>query len=337
MSWGQPSFVWLALLAPAAAALAAWVWRRRLAAAAAWAARGLWDRLLAAYRPRRLAASVGTLGLAVLGTGLALAQPRWGAATERVERRGVDVVFLLDSSLSMAAADVLPSRLYVAKTLVRRLVGRLPGNRVALVQTEGTGMVLAPLTIDAAVIDLLLDTVEPGSLPVPGTELAPGVEAALGLFPPGERKHRVLVVLSDGEDHGGGLERSLDALRQAGVVVHALGVGTPEGAPLALPDGGYKKDDDGRVVVSRLGERRLEELARATGGVYLRVTSAAADPRDVIETIEGMEKRTLEGQTTSPLEERFQWPLGLACAALLLHLALRPFGPRGESRAEAKP
>jgi Ca-activated chloride channel family protein len=278
---------------------------------------------------------VATLGLAVLGAGLALAEPRWGASTERVERRGVDVVFLLDSSLSMAAADVLPSRLYVAKSLVRRLVERLPGNRVALVQTEGTGMVLAPLTIDAAVVDLLLDTVEPGSLPVPGTELAPGVEAALRLFPPGERKHRVLVVLSDGEDHGGGLERSLETLGQAGVVVHALGVGTPEGAPLALPGGGYKKDGDGRVVISRLGERRLEALARSTGGVYLRVTGAAADPREVVERIEGMEKRTLEGQSVNALEERFQWPLGLACAALLLHLALRPFAAGGG--AEARP
>ncbi len=325
MSWGMPSLLWLALLAPAAAALALWAWRRRLAAAAAWAARGLWDRLLAAYRPRQVALSVVTLAVAVLGTGLALARPRWGASTERVERRGVDVVFLLDSSLSMAAADVAPSRLYVAKTLVRRLVERLPGNRVALVQTEGTGVVLAPLTIDAAVIDLLLDTVEPGSLPVPGTELAPGLEAALRLFPPGERKHRVLVVLSDGEDHGGGLERFTETLRQEGVVVHALGIGTPDGAPLTLPGGGYKQDDDGRVVISRLHEATLEELARATGGLYLRVTGAAADPREVVERIGEMEKRTLEGQSVNTLEERFQWPLALACAALLLHLALRPF------------
>lgn len=335
MSWGEPSLLWLALLAPAAAALALWAWRRRLAAATAWAARGLWDRLLAAHRGRRVALSVATLALAVLGTGLALARPRWGAATERVERRGVDLVFLLDSSLSMAAADVPPSRLYVAKSLVRRLVGGLPGNRVALVQTEGTGIVLAPLTIDAAVVDLLLDTVEPGSLPVPGTELGPGFEAALRLFPPGERKHRVLVVLSDGEDHGGGLERLVETLRQEGVVAHTLGIGTPQGAPLPLPGGGYKKDDDRRVVISRLHEDTLETLARETGGVYLRVTSAAADLRDVVESVEGMEKRTLEGQSLSSLEERFQWPLGLACLALVLHLALRPFRPSPAAPPEA--
>jgi Ca-activated chloride channel family protein len=337
MSWGAPHLLWLALLAPAAAALAAWAWRRRLAAATAWAARGLWDRLLAPYRPRRLALSVGTLALAVLGAGLALAQPRWGASTERVERRGVDVVFLLDSSLSMGATDVAPSRLYVAKSLVRRLVERLPGNRVALVQTEGTGVVLAPLTIDAAVIDLLLDTVEPGSLPVPGTELAPGIQSAVRLFPPGERKHRVLVVLSDGEDHGGGLDALLDTLRQEGVVVHALGIGTPEGAPLAVPGGGYKQDEDGRVVISQLHEETLEELARSTGGVYQRVTSAAADPREIVARIQGMEKRTLEGQSLNTLEERFQWPLALACAALLLHLARRPFRPAPQPAAEAAP
>jgi Ca-activated chloride channel homolog len=325
MSWGAPSLLWLALLAPAAALAAGWAWRQRLAAAAAWAARGLWDRLFAAHRPRRVVLSVLTLALAVLGTGLALARPRWGTSQERVERRGVDVVFLLDSSLSMAAADVHPSRLYVAKSLVRRLVEQLPGNRVALVQAEGTGMVLAPLTVDAAVIDLLLDTVEPGSLPVPGTELAPGFEAARRLYPPGERKHRVLIVLSDGEDHGGGLERAQEALRGDGVVVHAFGVGTPEGAPVPTPGGDFKREANGTVVISRLHEDALEELAQATGGSYRRVTSAAADLREAVGRVQGMEKRALEGQSLSTLEERFQWPLGLAGVALLLHLLVRPF------------
>ena len=243
--------------------------------------------------PGRRAVSVALLALAVLGAALALARPRWGSEVQTVERRGVDLVFVLDSSLSMAARDVTPSRLWVAKALIRRLAEEMPGNRVALVESEGEGQVLTPLTVDAAVLDLLLDAVEPGSLPVPGTELAPGLTTALGLFAEGAVPgggHRIIVLVSDGEDHGGGLERAAARLREEGVVVAALGVGTPAGGPLPLPvtpapppsaTGAapveVKRDEDGRPVISRLDEAALEGLARETGGVYVRATSAAAD------------------------------------------------------------
>jgi Ca-activated chloride channel family protein len=326
MSFAAPRLAWLVLLAPLAVALAALLWRRRLAADAAWAARALWDRLLPTYRPARLAVSVVLLGLAVLGAALALARPRWGGSTEKVERRGVDVVFLLDSSLSMAAPDVVPSRLFVAKSLVRRMVQAMPGNRVALVQTEGEGLMLTPLTLDGAVLDLLLDTVEPGSLPRPGTELASGIDTALRLFGHETRKHRALVILSDGEDFGGGLESAAARLKDEGVVVFTFGIGTPQGSTLPLPGDQLKRDAQGEVVVSRLHEEGLEPIARSTGGDYLRVTSAAADPAPIVSAIDRLEKRTVESEMVSTTEERFQWPLGLAAAALALYLAIGPFG-----------
>jgi Ca-activated chloride channel family protein len=326
--FADPRLLWLALLGPLAGLAAVWLWRRRLNADAAWASRALWDRLLPAYAPARLRVSVLCLALAVLGTALALARPRWGAGKEEVERRGVDVAFLIDSSLSMAAPDVPPSRLYVAKNLVRRMARAMPGNRVGLVQAEGTGVTLAPLTLDGGVIDLLLDTIEPGSLPSPGTELAPGLDTAVRLFGEGSEKHRVLVILSDGEDHGGGLDEKIARLRDEGIVVHAFGIGTPKGAPLPLPDGGVKRDEEGNVVMSKLHEDVLENMTRATGGSYTRVTSAALDPSPVVERIDSMEKRTVESQSVTALEERFQWPLALAAAALLLYLGVSPFAPR---------
>lgn len=332
MSFAKPDLLWLLLLAPAVAALAAALWRRRLAADAAWASRGLWDRLLPAYAPRRISLSVALLALAVAGAGSALARPRWGTGEQTVERRGVDVVFLLDSSLSMSAQDVQPSRLFVAKSLVRRMIRELPGNRVGLVQAEGTGVILAPLTLDGGVLDLLLDTVEPGSLETPGTALAPGLETALRLFGEGGEKHRALVVLSDGEDHGGGVRDRIARLEESGVVVHAFGVGTTEGARLPVPgSSGFKRDAEGNLVRSRLHEETLEDLVRGTGGTYLRATSAAADPTPILRQIDRMEKRTMESQTLSTLEERFQWPLALAALALLLHLAFGPFAAAREA------
>jgi len=337
MSFASPHLLWLALLGPAAAAAAAWAWRRRLAADAAWASRGLWDRLLAAYRPRRLALSVAALAVAVLGTALALAGPRWGTGDQKVERKGVDVVFVLDSSLSMGSFDVQPSRLYVAKALVRRMAEAMPGNRVALVQDEGEGVVLTPLTLDGAVIDLLLDTVEPGSAPEPGTQIAPGLESALRLFGQGSQKHRAVVVLSDGEDWGGGVDRMAGRLHDEGVVVHAVGIGSPQGAPVPIPGaaGEFKRDENGRVVMSRLHEETLETLTRTTGGIYMRATSAAADPAPILAKIESMQKRTLESDTLDTLVERFQWPLAAAVLALLLYLAVPPFAAIAATSVQA--
>jgi Ca-activated chloride channel family protein len=337
-SWfADPGLVGIAALSTlVAAALAAGIWRRRFAADAAWASRGLWSRLMPTWSAARVRLSVTCLALAIFCSLLALARPRWGADREEVERRGVDVVFMIDSSLSMGVQDVTPSRLYVAKALIRRMAQAMPGNRIGLVQTEGTGIVLAPLTLDGAVVDLLLDTVEPGSLPTPGTELAPGLEAALGLFGEESEKHRVLVLLSDGEDHGGGLEQQVARLREGGVVVHAFGIGTPNGAPVPIPGTGgrsFKRESDGSLVISRLHEDVLEGMARATSGSYTRVTSAAVDSTPVLRQIDSMEKRTIESQVSSHLTERFQWPLAFAVAALLLYLAVGPFAPGSAAEA----
>jgi Ca-activated chloride channel family protein len=223
--------------------------------------------------------------------------------------------------------------LAAAKVLVRRLSEAMPGNRMALVQTEGTGIVLAPLTVDGAVIDLLLDTVEPGSMPTPGTELAPGIDAALKLFGEGRQKHRALVILSDGEDFGGGLAAAADRLKDEGVVVYAFGIGTPNGARVPVPGAGQDKlDENGKPVQSRLNEETLETLTRATGGLYQRVTNAGTDPAPVVARIESMEKRTVESDTVNTREERFQWPAAAAALALLLYLAVAPFAARPGGR-----
>jgi Ca-activated chloride channel family protein len=337
MSYGHRELLWLLALAPLTLALSGWFWRRRLLATRQWVSPGLWKRLRFQVSRQRLAASLVLLSLAVAGVGLGLAQPRWGEAEDLVERRGVDIVFLLDSSLSMSAEDVSPSRLYVAKALIRSLVRSLPGNRVALVQAEGEGVVMSPLTVDAAVIDLLLDTAVPGSLPRPGTGLAHGLDLALQLFPEESEKHRALVVLSDGEDHEGGVTERLDRLEQEGVVVHALGIATHEGGTMPIRDGGTtepKRDREGRVVVTRLEEDVLRHLAENTGGLYRQVTSAGADLSGLVGAIEKMETQTYEGSVHSSLEDRFQWPLGVAATLLAAFLAFAPVAdPRREARS----
>ncbi|MGD2115821.1 MAG: VWA domain-containing protein [Acidobacteriota bacterium] len=330
MTFARPDLLALVLLAPAAAWAAGHLWRRRRDAAAAWAARGLWSRLLAEWAPGRIVRSVALLALAVLGAGLALAQPRWGSSEETVRREGVDVVYVVDASRSMGATDASPSRLAVARTLVRRLIRETPGNRVALIGAEGEGVVLSPLTADAAVVDLILDGLEPGSLPTPGTELGHALDRVTELFPPGSDRHRAAVLLSDGEDHGGGLEPRIEALAEAGVLVHAIGIGTRRGAPVPLGAGdprAVQRREDGSVVITALHDDVLERIARATGGVYLHALDGGRSLRPIVTALDAMDARTVDTTTVDTRAERFQWPLAATAIALLLHLALPPFRP----------
>jgi len=334
VTFARPDLLWLLLAAPLAAGVALWLWRRRISALSAWASESLWPRLSIELGRRRIAISVAALALAVLAATATLTEPRWGTVEETVEREGVDVVFVLDSSLSMAADDVKPDRMTVARNLIRRLAHDLPGHRVALVQAEGEGLVLAPLTVDSAVIDLLLDTIGPASLPIPGTLIRPALERAVALFPQDNQKHRVIILVSDGEDHGKQTDEVVTLLKDSGAMVFALGVGSPQGSPIRMPGSdAYKLDGEGRVVVTKLNEDLLEHLARETDGLYLRASGLGVELAPVVDAINGMERRSIDGQVLSTLAQRFQWPLGAAVLALCLHLGVAPLrAARGELR-----
>ncbi len=195
---------------------------------------------------------------------------------------------------------------------------------------------MAPLTVDNAVIDLLLDTVEPGTLPTPGTGLNHALGLAAELFPQGSESHRVIVLLSDGEDHEGGLDDGIRQLAEQGIVAHALGIGTPQGAPLPVPGGGaneLKRDRDGKIVVSRLGEDALRRLASLTDGTYLQITDAGDDLGVVLDAIDQMDRRGFSAETIEAQEDRFQWPLALAAICLLLFLVTAPVATSREPTA----
>jgi Ca-activated chloride channel family protein len=341
MSVAEPRLLWLLLLAPVTAIFAAWVWRRRIRAMASWASRGLWDRLLPGYSRARLVSAVTLLFVAVAATALALAQPRWGVIEEKIERKGVDVVLVIDSSLSMAAPDVRPDRLTVAKLLARQLVGRLAGHRLGLVQSEGEGEVLSPLTLDRSVVDLFLDALEPASLPTPGTRLSHGLGKAVLLFPPETGTRRVVVLLSDGEDHGEDWEEAVRLLGKSGVIVHAIGIGTRAGSLLPLPgsgDGsggtGYKLDEHGQPVLSKLQPEVLERVTHTTGGVYVEAERAGTSVEPIVQSISRLATRSLGTELVRQQQERFQWCIGVAVAALLVALLLSPFRPL-QAAAEA--
>jgi Ca-activated chloride channel family protein len=284
-------------------------------------------RLTEEYSPFKAHARVILL-LGFLSFGiLALARPQWGARLEEVRRKGVDIIVALDVSFSMNAEDVAPTRLQKAKGEIRGLTSRLKGDRLGLVCFAGSAVLQCPLTLDYAAVMMFLGAAGTQMVPEPGTSLAAAVTTADASFIARERKYKVLVLFTDGEDLVGQVREAGRKARESGVMIYAVGIGTPEGRPLPVRDEKgtiveYRKDSDGQVVVSRLDERSLTELAQATGGRYFRASTSEAELDRLYGEISGMEKKELDARLFQNLEDRYQYPLGLALACLTAYVSI---------------
>jgi Ca-activated chloride channel family protein len=336
----------LALLAlPLLAGLEVWLARRDRDRLSHLVSRPLWGRVVRRPGERWRWLRLAFLLLGAAGLVVALARPQWGIVREKVEREGVDVVLVLDTSGSMATPDVAPSRFFLARQALLQLIARLEGDRFALVAFEGEAYPLVPLTLDADALGLFLETVEPGIVPAPGTSLGVGLAKGLDAFVDKERRNKVMVLVSDGEDLEGEVEEAVRRAKEAGVVVHAVGVGTEGGQPVPDVDAegrvtGYKRDESGGAVVSRLNLSTLETIAQGTGGKAFRVTPADTSLSALAAAIEGMEQKTLAREYSYRRKERFQVPLafGLACLALGLLMPPPPLQwPRRRALEEAVP
>ncbi len=254
---------------------------------------------------------------------LALARPQWGMKLETVRRRGVDIMVALDTSYSMNAEDVAPSRLTKAKAEIRAFLSRLKGDRIGLVTFAGSAIVQCPLTLDYGAISLFLDVASTESVPDPGTSLAAAITTADSAFIAKERKYKVLVIVTDGEDLEGQIDSAVDKAREAGVIIYTLGIGSPEGRPIPVRDAKgdvveYRKDSSGQVVISRLGEKALAQIATRTGGRYFRASTSESELDDLYGEIAQMEKKELESKLYQNFEDRYQVPLALAILLLAM-------------------
>ncbi len=329
MAFAQPEWLLALLAIPIGALVEAWSQRRDRARTESLVARSLWLRVL--ERPREMWRFVrlSLLLVGVAGIALALARPQWGVVREKVEREGVDVVLVLDTSGSMATEDVSPNRFFLARAALSSLITQLDQDRFALVAFEGEAYPLVPLTLDADAVGLFLETLEPGFVPGPGSALGLGLAAGLELFVDPERRNKVMVLVSDGEDLAGDVQAAIDRAKQAGVVIHAVGVGTERGEPVPDFDEngervGFKEDGDGSVVVSRLDLRTLQTISSGTGGRVFRLTPQDASLRPLAAAIAAMEDKALAREFAYRKKDRFQLPLGLGLVAIALALLLPP-------------
>ncbi|HET6569474.1 MAG TPA: VWA domain-containing protein [Rhodothermales bacterium] len=337
MSWLHPAYLAALLAVPVVIALYVWAGVQRRRSLRRFGEAALVSRLATGISPRRRRYRAALTVLAVGCLALALAGPRFGTKLKEVKREGVDVAIALDVSTSMLAQDVAPNRLARAKNEIKKLLDDLHGDRVALVLFAGDAFVQCPLTSDYNAVRLFLDVAEPSMIPTPGTNFRAAVQTAIqALRTPeaaedGTERTRVLLIVSDGENHVGGIDDIVERAADAGLTVYAAGIGETSGAPIPIPTTqgvAYKRDRDGKIVETRLEESTLKQLARK--GAYFRIGRTSSTLPQIIPALDRLQRTEYESERFETYAEQFQLPLAFA----LLLLAAERLLPEGRRKPE---
>ena len=257
----------------------------------------------------------------------ALADPQIGTKLEEVKRSGVDIFIALDVSKSMLAEDVAPNRLDKAKHEISTFIDRLEGDRIGLICFSGIAFVQCPLTLDYSAAKLFLSDIDTDIIPQPGTAIGSAIKTATQSFVTKELKHKVLILITDGEDHEGDPVETAKEAAKEGVVIYTIGIGSPQGAPIPEYDAygnrtGYKKDKSGQVITTKMDVLTLEKIAFQTGGKYYISSTGESELNKIYDEISSMEEKELSSRQFTQFEDRFQIFLIITLIVLIFETLL---------------
>ena len=327
MSFGAPIWFWALLAIPVLAVLFARAEQRGVTKLREFVSPRLLPQLAATVnRSRR----VLRFALVMLGLALAivsLARPQWGYIYEDVKRKGLDLLFAVDTSRSMLSNDVQPNRLERVKLAAQDLVNQLQGDRVGLIAFAGRAFLQAPLTIDYEAAVESINDLDTKTIPEGGTNISEAINLAVNTFGKSAAGNRALIIFTDGEELNGDAAKTAKSATDAGVRIFTVGVGTPQGSliPINSDDGGtaFVKDSAGQVVKSKLDEKRLHEIAQISGGFYLHLDDG---PRTMSQLysqgLANMKAADIDARLGRKPIERYEWPLGAAMLALTMSILI---------------
>ena len=340
--FAQPQYLWLLLLAvPALVAFFWWSWRVKQKLVRQFISPRLLGSLMVGVSRQREKLRLALVVAAVACIFLALARPQWGFVWEEAHQKGLDIVVAVDTSRSMLAQDTIPNRLERAKLAALDLLSQAHSDRLGLVAFAGTAFLQTPLTLDEAAFRQGVEALQVGIIPQGGTALSAAIHTALDAFEKGNDNHKVLVLMTDGEDHDVDTETMAAAKEaaDAGMIIFTVGVGTPEGELLRVKDAQgnstFVKDENGDVVKSRLNQTLLQQIATAAHGFYLPLQGP--NPMKVLydRGLAPLPKSTGTTKLTRVYQERYHWPLALAMLCLIIE-AILPESPRNAAPRRRK-
>lgn len=259
---------------------------------------------------------------------IALLRPRWGENEELVTRQGNDLLIALDISRSMLAQDVKPNRLIFAKEKIKKLVNNLNTDRVGLIVFSGGAFVQCPLTSDFGAFFTFLNAVDTETISSGTTSINSAIEKAIETYKSmPKKKNKLLILFTDGEDFSKSSDDVKQKLKSIGLRVFTVGVGTYEGAPIPIVNDegvqtGYQKDKQSKIVISKLDEKKLQDIADQTDAIYVKGGSSDSDIKILMQKINEFEKEKFEDKKFLDLEEKFYYFALLSLVFLLLHWLL---------------
>ena len=299
-----------------------WViwWRRR--AQQRFATRQMLDKLAPNRSVNKMTIKVISILLVLILILIGLANPRMGSKTEKIDREGVDVVFALDVSKSMLAEDITPNRLVKSKHIINQIINSLQNDRVGIIGYAGSAFPQVPLTTDFATAKVFLNNMHTDMVSSEGTAIAEAVNLANRFYSLDNHTSRVLILLSDGEDHEGGLESVIEEAKAQNVQIITVGVATEQGAPIPIKENGvlqhYLRDRNNEQVISRLGLETMQKLASETNGAYVDGENTQEVVDTVHELLYNMDKTMFQSEEYTEFKSYFQWFAGLAILLLAL-------------------
>ena len=320
-------WLWALLGVPIFGGLIWFAAQRRAAALAAFAEVELVHKLTASVnRVGRRWKAVLQLGAVAL-LAFALARPQFGSRVETVRSVGQDIVVAVDLSQSMLAEDVSPNRLERARLAILRLMSQLDGDRIGLVAFAADAFVQSPLTVDYSAAGMFLGAMHPDLMPVQGTDLGAAMRVSLDALEQGSRDARVLVLVTDGEDHEDDFADAVQRAVEEGVRVYLVGIGSTEGVPIPEFDDagqqqGFLRDEDGTVVTTRLGEATFQRLVREAGATYVRAGAGGTAFEDLVDEIAQGQGEEIDALQVTQYEEQYQIFLGLAFLMLIAEVLI---------------
>lgn len=250
---------------------------------------------------------------------LGIAGPQFGAKLTDVKRKGIELIIALDVSNSMLAEDIQPNRIERAKQSISQLVDRLSNDRIGLIVFSGDAYVQLPVTNDYASAKMFLSSINPNMVPKPGTAIGSAIDLAASSFNPQSKTSKVIVIISDGENHE---DDPVDAAKKAaenGIVIHTIGIGSPDGAPIPVDaNHNYLKDEDGNVVVTKLDEETLSKIAVIGNGKYVRATNTQLGLLPLFENINKMQRSEIKDKVYSEYNEQYQYLIAIALFLILV-------------------
>ncbi|MDR0661458.1 MAG: VWA domain-containing protein [Prevotellaceae bacterium] len=313
----QPQYLWLLLLIPLLLLLFALGNSRNRALLKRFGNMQLLWRLMPDYSKYRGWVKMSIICLCIALISYGLARPQTGAKAKEVKRKGIEVIIALDVSNSMLAEDFTPNRLERAKMAISRLVDRMRDNRIGLIVFAGDAYVQLPVTADFVSAKVFLSSINTNIVPRQGTAIGSAITTALSSFSQEGNRGRVLVIISDGENHE---DDAIAAAKQAadmGVNVYTIGIGSPQGVPIPTANG-MLKDKNGDVVITKLNEGMLAEIAKAGNGFYARASNTDVGLAKLLDEVEGMDKEEFSALVFQEYNEWFMYFFVAAALLLLL-------------------